>query len=143
MIFQTTNGIRPEVAECGCYYMSILWHAARLDPEAHFLTVHDINHTIYDKLTGEGWMGQDCDISDPEAIFRWLGFDVRYKGHLPADRVCADGEIEILKFELPSRGWTHFVAGNGIGFTTYDPWGVSETAARGRLHSKRIFEVVG
>lgn len=143
MIFQTTSGIRHEVREFGCYYMSILWHAARMDPEGVFLTVHDINHVVYAKFLQEGWMNKDCYVMYPEKMFGYLGRKVVYKGKFPNDRVCADGEIEILKWELPSRGWVHFVAGDGFGNVTYDPWGISETATRGRLHSKRIFEVVG
>lgn len=149
MIFQTTSGIRDEVHKFGCYYMAILWHAARMDPESHFLTVHDINHIIYEKFVRERWMGPDPDGKDacyvyyPEDMFGWLGFDVRYKGHMPNDRPCAEHEFEILKWTLQSRGWTHFVAGDGWGNTTYDPWGISETASHGQRDSKRVFEVVG
>lgn len=143
MIFQRTSGMRENVREFGCYYMCVLWHAAVRDPESHFITVHDINHTIYEKFVREDWMSADCYVKDPESMFAWLGHKVVYKGHVPSDRVLGENEFGIMKWVLPTRGWSHFVACDEFGNTTYDPWGVSETATRGRRESMRLFEYLG
>lgn len=143
MIFQRTAGIRENVRQFGCYYMSVLWHAARLRPEEVTLTVNDINHLIYEKFVREGWMTPDCYVKHPEEMFGYFGLKVAYKGHVPSDRVLTEDEFGVMKWRLEARDWVHFVACDEFGNTTYDPWGVSETATRGHRESIRLFENLG
>jgi hypothetical protein len=138
MILQRDERLKPEIHHNGCYLMSILF---MVNKYTNFSFSADLINHIYVKLLGRGWMENDCTILNPEAIFRYLELPVRYTDrHEPPTRICGPNEFEILLWSYPERGWLHFVAGNGCGITTYDPWGVSMTATRGHLESKRIFE---
>lgn len=140
MILQTDTRLNANIQRTGCYFMSILYLANK-----HAQTPWDtaaINH-VYEEAVSEGFMGANCFVYNPDGIFRLAGLRVRYTQHHEAPtRVCADNEIEILRFKHADfPGYSHFVVGNGIGFVTHDPWGVSIAATEGALKDKRIFRL--
>lgn len=126
------------VGKYGCYFLSIL-HLAEgivgelIDPLRAYLYARD-----------EGWMSADCFVSDPASIL--LHFSgVKWRGSKePSDYSTKSGELEILRFELRETMLTkaHFVVGDGEGRVGWDPYGNSDTVARGELVSKRIFRRV-
>ena len=140
MMWQRSPGMRPEISKDGCYLMSIYWHVAKRNVEM-VNEIHDISTVLYAELVARGFMRDDCYILDPAAIFGYLGMDVKYLGKFGPERVCGDDEIEINLWYYGAKDWYHFVAGNGFGFTEYDPWGISTTATHGKLKSKRIFRI--
>jgi len=80
-------------------------------------------------------------ILDWEGLFNFFpSMNVLYTNrHETPDRMCKEGEFEILDWFNPQRGKRHFTAGNGRGYVTYDPMGESLTVKEGFLRSKRIF----
>ena len=145
MILQRDPRLLPEIREQGCYFMSILFFINKFTNTQW--TGNKINQ-FYRTMVHIGAIMADADfttvsdddstIIDPDKIFLMKGCNVRYNNrHDPPDYVCNDNEFEILK--LVYQGKAHFVCGDGKGNVTYDPWGESETAKKGYLHSKRIF----
>lgn len=109
------------------------------------LTVERINSNMYYKAVQEGWMTTGCFINSPDAIvnelMKPLPIRVQYTGvHEPPGYVCGPREYEVLRWER-GKDWGHFVVGDGSGHVAYDPMGLSETVAQGRLVSKRIFRL--
>jgi hypothetical protein len=110
------------------------------------LDAQSICENIYTTAVKRKYMREDVYILRPDLILGMLGVDVEYRGHMPADYVCKSGEFEILKYHHRANNWDHFVAGNGNGIVTYDPWGAVEpydhsiTVSEGVLESKRIFK---
>jgi len=139
MMYQRSPGMRPEIKEYGCYFMSLIEAAAKRRTD-YLFTVEAIN-AIYDTCVFNGWMREDCYIIDPAAILKTCGIAAVYKGKFPHNRVCGDDEFEILHYTYRPKSWHHFVGGNGFGMVAYDPWGISLTATQGQLVSKRIFKV--
>lgn len=135
MILQTDSRLRKEIHDDGCYYMSILFLVNKytgLELSADFIDA------MFDMFVSIGAMSRECYILDPDRIFGHLGLKVKYTDmHERPERKCRPDEIEILYFFGPAGG--HFVAGDGNGNVTYDPWGASRAVAEGRLVSKRIF----
>lgn len=142
MIFQTTPGIRQEWRDEGCAVHAALYESVRRNTD-EIVTVESINKVIYPELVKAGIIRPDCYVNDWEELFGFFGLDVRYKGHHGSDRVCGDNEFQLLLWHYAPKDWWHFTNGNGFGFTTFDPWGISTTATRGQLHNTRLFEVVG
>ena len=135
MILQRDERLKKQIQDEGCYFMSILFLVNKYTNIK--LSTEFINQ-IFDVLVSVKAMSPDCYILDPEDIFNYLGMDVEYTDqHEAPTRLCEDDEIEILYFFGPAGG--HFVAGDGRGNVTYDPWGVSRAVTDGRLVSKRIF----
>ena len=134
MILQKNADFPEEIQEYGCGLMSVIWHAARLEA-IEIECTRDII-AIYNDAIAHDAIRDDCYIQDWEGLFKVCALDVKYTGrHETPQRDCADDEIEILRYP------GHFVAGDGNGHTTYDPWGVSN-AAQKRMRSKRVFKVV-
>lgn len=140
MIWQRTVGMRPEIQEYGCYYMSIAWHAARQKPRIVF-SVNILNEA-YTDIVDEGWMLDDCYVKRPDKIFDYFGVAMEYRGKREAGYICAPTELEINQWFYRLKNWHHFVAGDGRGHTTYDPWGISTTATAGDLVDKRVFRLL-
>jgi len=141
MILQRDRRLNSNIQKYGCYFMSILWHINRL---RNIALDDSVIESFYEEAVRLGYMGETCWIRDPDGIFALGGLQTKYtQEHAPSTRVCADDEIEILKWVHPDGSpRSHFVAGDGLGNTTYDPWGVSRAATEGRLESKRIFKLV-
>lgn len=142
MIFQTTPGIRKEWHDYGCYVHSILYETVRRNTNI-VVTPERINDEFYPELVKSDLMTSNCYVNYPSEIFNYFGLQVAYEGKFGPERVCKpDEETEILLFHYEPRDWYHFVNGNGYGFTTFDPWGISTTATHGRLVGKRIFRLM-
>jgi hypothetical protein len=136
MILQVSPGIRDEIAEGGCYFMSLLWWAVILENLS--FSVDSIN-LLYRIFVEKKFMKADGTVLDPTSMYRYLGVRAKYldKWEVP-DYCCQQNQFEILRF---GRGeLKHFTAGNGFGVVTYDPMGISRTATEGKLLDKRIFE---
>ena len=135
MILQDHPKLIAPIRESGCGFLSIIWHAVRLRK----LLISDVDYinTLYGKIVPMGYMNEKCFIHDWEGVFRECKLPVKYtQRHEDPERVCAKGEIEILRYP------GHFVAGNGQGVVTYDSYGESNAVANHPLHSKRIFKVL-
>lgn len=141
MILQRDTRLPENIRTDGCYFMSLLWWANKLANVP--LDTSRIQDVIYPHCLSHKWLNRELYIFDPDAILAYLGVDARYHGqHDAPTRVCGDNEFEILLFHYSPKDWYHFTAGDGLGNVTYDPWGVSITATRGSLKSKRIFTLV-
>lgn len=136
----------PAIKDGGCYLFSLLWFAVvytHISIDAQFIC--DDLYPMASKRHYIGKAGSPLWMLRPDMILRMCGLDVEYLGHASADYQCGPGEFEILKFHHPQNGWDHFVAGNGSGIVTYDPWGAvapydhSLTVSEGTLESKRRF----
>jgi len=138
MILQKDPRLRKEIQEWGCYLMSIFWFVNKF---TNLPVSPDIINGIYDKLLLAGYINEECEILNPQAIFEFLKMPVIYHDrHDPPDYKCQRNEFEILEWRYD--GIRHFVAGNGQGVVTYDPMGCSRTVRYGKLHSKRIFKLL-
>jgi hypothetical protein len=138
MILQVDSRLLKIIQTDGCYFMSLLWHCNRIN-NIQF-SVEKIN-AFYSYALKSGWIQADCTIEDPTAIIQHYGVQAKYTDKWErADRQCRVNEFEILKFVAPEH--EHFVAGDGKGNVTYDPMGISNTVAVGRLQSKRIFRFI-
>lgn len=137
----------PQIKDGGCYLFSLIWFGVvygHVSVDAQFIC-----EDLYPMMTKRHYIGKEgvpLFILRPDLILEMLGVDVEYRGHMPADYVCKSGEFEILKYHHRANDWDHFVAGNGNGIVTYDPWGAvdpydhSITVSEGVLESKRIFK---
>jgi hypothetical protein len=133
MILQTNPALPEIIRKYGCGLMCIIWHSARLSG-CTISGIADILD-IYNESVSHGAMDANCFIRNWDAVFSAAGLGTEYTGrHEPADRDCRGTEIEILRFP------GHFVAGDGRGNVTYDPWGVSRAISQ-PMRSKRIFKV--
>ena len=142
MIKQNDMRLRSPIRQYGCYFMSLLWHINRYTNTP--LSVQRINSSIYHGAVQQGFMTSNCYVQDPTGFCQWLGWDAVYTGkHEKPDYICGPNEAEILLFKHDKAG-DHFVAGDGKGNVTYDPWyherGGSLCASEGVLVSKRIFK---
>ena len=146
MILQTDKRLaeeRPPIKPYGCAFMSMAYNANKY--HGYELGIPQIV-AAYDDCVEERIMSSDCFIHSWHGLAEYFRFELMKQApvHRPGDYVCENDEFEILLWRL-NRGqgkeWRHFVAGNGKGITTYDPWGVSLTATTGILDSKRIFKL--
>ena len=147
MILQTDKRIaeeRPTIKPYGCAFMSMAFLANKY--LSYELGVTEII-ADYDDLVKTQVMSSDCFIYDWYGLGEFFGFELMRDAVVHRDRKyqCNHDEMEIILWRL-SRGqgkeWRHFVAGNGKGVTTYDPWGISLTATTGVIDSKRVFRLV-
>jgi hypothetical protein len=127
--------MRWQIREYGCYLMCLLWLGNKLNNVP--LSASLISEDLYVKYQKHGWMDEECFIKQPVKILNDLGVDVTTVRKVPADHEPL-GRLEILYFRHAELGG-HFVAGDGHGNVTYDPWGVSRAATEGTLESKRVF----
>lgn len=144
MILQRDELIRkraPEYADEGCYVHCLLFIANMLTNRA-FTAVH-IARFLYPRFIEKGWIKKNCYVLDPCAILAYFGVPVTSVRKEAADYACSTFEREILHWEYALKGWHHFTVGNGAGVVTFDPWGVSVTATKGTLKSKRVFTLEG
>jgi hypothetical protein len=136
MILQRDPRLRAAINDWGCYLCSIFFLVNKYTNRE---LSTDLINTLYHVFHKRRWIDEECTILNPNAIFGYLGMDVKYTDrHERPSRTCAHDEVEILYFEHPQYGG-HFVVGDGWGHVAYDPWGVSRTATDGTLVSKRIF----
>jgi hypothetical protein len=150
MILQRDQWIEvnyPEIRDNGCYLFSIVWFAVMYEHIS--VSAQSICEELYPRAVKRGYVGNEAYplwMINSEGVFGLLGMDVEYRGHFPSDYQCKAGEFEILKYHHRMNDWDHFVAGNGQGIVTYDPWGAvapynySITVSEGVLESKRIFK---
>ena len=134
MILQTNSKLLPAIQQYGCGYMVCAWYAI-ICRGWEIDDVRELNDK-YKTAVSIGAMTDNCFVQDWTLLMRIVGLDAEYTGrHEPKDRICQTGEIEILRFP------GHFVAGNGRGEVTYDPWGRSYAVQTGQVKSKRIFRI--
>ena len=121
--------------------MCLLWYANRI---VRFEFDTDMIDTLYHLFVKNEWMEADCYIKAPDAILGYFGIDATVKRE-SARYFCGPKEFEILKFMVGTvhgGTWNHFVAGDGAGHTTYDPYGMSRAVREGMLMNKRIFRLL-
>ena len=135
MILQTNPALPEAIRKYGCGLMAVIWHAARLGA-CTISGIADVLN-IYTAAIECGAMDANCYIYEWDAVFMCAGLSTKYTGRHELPSVhCRAEQIEILRYPA------HFVAGNGSGATTYDPWGKSHAATL-PLKSKRIFTLRG
>lgn len=137
MILQRDRRLNEEINRFGCYFMCLLFIANKLKNYA--FSAGKIEE-LYDYFVMEGWMDEDCYVTDPVAILNFLGVKVRSASF--TENMDIEAPWEVLYWErVDGHGKVipHFTVGNGRCVTTYDPWGVSRTATEGTLKSRRIF----
>lgn len=124
----------------GCNLCIFFWYVnkilkLRITPEFMMDAAY-----IFEK---KGWIDNEFGIVHYKDIYAWLGLDVKYYGHVPADSVCAPDEFEHSMWEKTFEGKTtgHFVASDN-GIVTYDPYGESNTVRYGHLVNKRKFKIL-
>jgi hypothetical protein len=141
MILQTDSRLNAQINASGCYWMSLLWWGNKLagreyDPDEIEL--------LYKWHVDSDWMRPNLYIQRPDEILRDVGVTMPgWLGEVATEWQPPDGKrgIEILYFEMPRTPagvWGHFVAGDGHGHVTYDPWGVSKTATLGDLTRRYV-----
>lgn len=135
MIWQRSPGMRQEIVDSGCYFMSILYAAAKRNTQV-LLTVPYISDTLYNEVIDLGYMTGGCYIVRPDMIMNHIGMPVKYGGKLPPEYQCKHGEFSIDHYWYAPNDWHHFVTEG------YDPWGISTTATKGIMTSRRIFRPV-
>lgn len=140
MIYQNNGKLRSHIQKSGCYMMSLIWHAVRFSNRN--MNAELINQ-IYLYFILHDWMEEDCFIKKPGEIIAFVsGKEIEYLGWNDAGYQCVGDEFEILRFQHPDYG-AHFVAGDGSGLVTYDPYqtkyGGSATVRYGSLVNKRVF----
>jgi hypothetical protein len=119
--------IMEEIGKFGCYFLCLV----RIAEEE---TGHRIDaipfYTIGQRL---GYIVKECFINDPAKLL----------GLMTKKRWKVKKESPEYKAEPSEREVLHYVYRIGhFVLPDYDPYGDSETVRKGRLESKRIFEVV-
>lgn len=126
------QNISTALGKSGCYFFSILRLASNITGK-QFNAIEE-----YKTFTNNGWMGEDCFIADPEKIMEKLT-NKKWKVSIrQSSYVCKEKEYEILKYVYKIG---HFVLGDRKGNVLYDPYMNSETVAKGRIESKRVFQM--
>lgn len=118
----------------GCYFLSLLKLAENETGEK----INDID--AYEFCVGQGWMRPNCFVQNPEKILSHYTAQQWTVRHEPENYFPGDNEREILRWEnrtVPMNVQAHFVLGNGLGVTQWDPSGI--LSHDWKLVSKRIF----
>jgi hypothetical protein len=126
-----------QYAEKGCYEHCLLYLVNKYQNES--ITPQRIVSELHPMFVKNGWVTDNCYIMNPVEVLAHFGVPVTGVRFAGIDYQCLKDEIEINRWEYKARGWKHFVCGNGGGITTFDPWGISITATKGKLVDKRIF----
>ena len=142
MFLQTDTRFRvPSMSKSGCFVMAALWYVAiigkdEMSPETISCDIFKELYTaVITKQTP--FIGIDCYVNSYDAIAFYYGLKILHPArHEKPDYVCKGYEQEILVYRLARK--IHATAGNGNGFTAYDPLGVSGATIFGTLISKRI-----
>lgn len=135
MIWQRSPGMRQEIAESGCYYLCIVYAVAKRRTMLP-LSIAYISDTLYREVTERGYMNEDCYIITAREIMGNLGLRVEYLGKKNPEYQCKPDEFAIDHYWYAPNDWHHFVTEG------YDPWGISTTATKGVMTSRRIFRPV-
>jgi len=139
MINEPVQKLMKQLGETGCYFLSLL-------RSAEFATNKTIDGVFaFLECAKRGWIGTDCFVSDPGAIYGYfVGGDWTVRKE-PIGYVPAFGEVVILRYEKKSPMVTdgHFVLGNNDKEVIYDPMGASQTVLNGSLASLRILSRKG
>jgi hypothetical protein len=110
-----------------------------------------INH-LFRQFEKREYVDDNAYVRNPSGILHYLhvpaAIVIEHGTHrLPADRRAEPRELEIGYWELPERGYQHFVAMCGD-VVTYDPWGSwdgtaphSRTVMEGELVSRRVLRL--
>lgn len=138
MILQKDSRLNTAINKYGCYFMSLLWWVNK--KVGYEFDPREISR-LYNIFIDREDMRRDCFVHRPKRILSYLGLEVEEVTKTGYSQKCLEGQFEILYFERSSKGRIipHFVAGDGEGHVTYDPWGESRTVREGVLTSKRIF----
>jgi len=135
VIWQRSPGMRKQIADFGCYFMSIVYAVSKRRTQI-VLTIPYISDTLYTEVVARGYMTEDCYVLRPEMIMEHLSLPVEYLGKFPPEYQCKHGEFAIDHYWYAPNDWHHFVTEG------YDPWGISTTATKGIMTSRRIFRPV-
>lgn len=144
MIFQFDKRFAadPRWNSWGCNLSLFFWFASMrkiIEVSPGFMT------SCAQIFEANGWIDKEFSILDYNRIYNYLGLPVWYHDeHTDPNYVCKRNEFEHLYF---TRTWMgeqigHFVAGDGHGVVTYDPYGISNSVKYGHLLNKRIMTVL-
>ena len=125
--------VRPAIHDEGCYFLCLVYLGWQFGDDPGRIITADAVIGWYDEAVGDGAMEADCYVNRPQAIVDMVGGRLRWV-ELCDPRPLAPDEHSVELWELPSRGWEHFVTGE------YDPWIRSLTRRHGRIKSLRVFE---
>ncbi len=122
------------IGEYGCYYLAVIHLAEELTKKR----IDAIDFFV--QALEKKWVDHEATMLQPAEIlgnltknrFIVVKEDISYQPK--------NAEYEILLFE--NGNYCHFVLGDGTGKVAYDPLGVSNTVANGKLAGKRIFRKV-
>lgn len=119
--------IAKNIWNSGCYFLSILYCADKLDSA----------FGLYKTFVLNGWMDEDCYIKKPASIMEYL-FGGKYSvtKSLGVDETAA---FNIAYYYNPSTQYHHFVVVDRKGNVIYDPMGESYTVKNGYPESYRCF----
>lgn len=127
----------PQYCENGCYEHCLIYLGNKYQNVS--ITPQRIYNKFHPLFIREEWVKETCYVMNPVSILRYFGLNVTGVRIENACYQCKKDEIEINRWVYEPRGWEHFVCGDGTGITTFDPWGVSITATKGKRADKRIF----
>lgn len=144
MILQSDRRLSddPRWKKYGCNLCTCFWFANKY---RGFQVSPAIMMNAAEVFIANSWMRNDFLIKNYNRIYNWLDLSVEYADvHSPPGYQCNQDEFEHLYFERKWKGETigHFVAGDGHGVVTYDPYGISNTVQYGKLMSKRIMRIL-
>lgn len=143
MISQNHPQLMAPANEYGCYLMSIAWH---LWAQGVKEWTTDLLNAFVTSCIEHDYCTPQLFVNVPSGCFFVGGLKVSYRDEWTSrDYRCRPDELEILRWTRPRPDgeWVHFVAGNGRGVVTYDPWhGGARTVRDGVLADKRIFRVL-
>lgn len=136
-----------ELGLWGCYFFSLCWIAEDMQG------IHLSCLSEYADAKAKGMFDKDNCVRDAGKLLTFLCHSPQYfevhkagVGHpLPLDYRLLPGEREILRYEyVDSTGktWGHFVVGDGNQKCLYDPYGSSNSVAKGKVVSRRIIRAL-
>lgn len=136
---QTDSAFPESYNRFGCYVHSIAKIA--YEYESWSGRPSELN-AIVEEAVKVGVVTENMKVMYPDRLFEMFGLNVTFtQKHEEPDRICKDGEVEVLFFTAGTL--QHFVVGDGKGNVKWDPYGDSKTVREGSLKSKRIFKVNG
>ena len=127
------------IGKYGCYFLSLIaglkgFSESNLDRKVSV----DI-FELFEYCQKKGWLDEECTVINPDAIGKFvLGFNcVTRKANIEYKPLT--NEIEITKYTRGESGktWNHFVLTRD-NKVLYDPYGNSQTVAKGKPLDKRI-----
>jgi hypothetical protein len=132
MISQWWPQLNPHIEKYGCLWMSYLWYGWKFG--GHQWQAAQIV-ALYRKHVNAGWITENCWVKRPDEILEDIDVpcqeDMRevpleWEPPHPKAKVVAHVMYQAPRPETEGH-WQHWMATDGCGHVTYDPWGHSRT----------------